>query len=52
MVTVSAEQNGGPLGGDADYQKINFDTRWFTPLGTLGRQARHASAAACSSPSG
>jgi outer membrane protein assembly factor BamA len=36
MITVSAEQNGGPLGGDANYQKVNFDTRWFAPLGTAG----------------
>jgi outer membrane protein insertion porin family len=36
MVSVSAEQNGGPIGGDADYQKLNFDTRWFAPLGTVG----------------
>jgi outer membrane protein insertion porin family len=36
MVNVSVEQNGGPLGGDADYQKVNIDSRWFTPLGTLG----------------
>jgi outer membrane protein insertion porin family len=36
MVTVNLEQNGGPLGGDADYQKLNLDTRWFTPLGRMG----------------
>ena len=36
MVTVSTEQNGGPLGGDGNYQKVNIDTRWFTPLGTVG----------------
>ena len=36
MVSVSAEQNGGPIGGDANYQKVNLDTRWFAPLGTLG----------------
>jgi outer membrane protein insertion porin family len=36
MVSVSAEQNGGPIGGDADYQKLNIDTRWFAPLGTIG----------------
>jgi outer membrane protein insertion porin family len=41
MINVSAEQNGGILGGNADYQKVNFDTRWFTPLGTLG--AKHGS---------
>lgn len=36
MITVSAEQNGGPIGGDANYQKLNLDTRWFAPLGTMG----------------
>ncbi|MGH7524154.1 MAG: outer membrane protein assembly factor BamA [Gemmatimonadales bacterium] len=36
MVTISTEQNGGPLGGDGNYQKVNIDTRWFTPLGTVG----------------
>ncbi|HEY4321155.1 MAG TPA: outer membrane protein assembly factor BamA [Gemmatimonadales bacterium] len=36
MINVNVEQNGGPLGGDADYQKLNIDTRWFTPLGSSG----------------
>ena len=36
MITVTAEQDGGPLGGDANYRKLNFDTKWFAPLGTLG----------------
>ncbi len=36
MITVTAEQNGGPIGGDANYRKLNFDTKWFAPLGTLG----------------
>ena len=36
MITVSAEQDGGPIGGDANYRKLNFDTKWFAPLGTLG----------------
>ena len=40
MLTVSAEQNGGPIGGDANYQKLNFDTRWFAPLGTMGSGKR------------
>jgi outer membrane protein insertion porin family len=37
LVSVNIEQNGGLLGGDGDYQKVNIDTRWFAPLGTLGR---------------
>jgi outer membrane protein insertion porin family len=36
LISANAEQNGGPIGGDANYEKLNFDTRWFTPLGTLG----------------
>jgi outer membrane protein insertion porin family len=36
LVNVSAEQNGGILGGTGDYQKLDLDTRWFTPLGTAG----------------
>ncbi len=36
MVSVATEQNGGILGGDGDYQKVNIDTRWFTPLGSMG----------------
>lgn len=35
-VSVGVEQNGGPLGGTGNYQKIDLDTRWFTPLGRLG----------------
>ncbi len=36
MVQVGVEQNGGPLGGTGDYQKIDLDTRWYAPLGRLG----------------
>lgn len=36
QVSISVEQNGGILGGTGDYQKIDLDTRWYTPLGTLG----------------
>ena len=36
MVSASVEQNGGPIGGDANYEKLTFDTRWFAPLGTVG----------------
>lgn len=34
--TVSMEQNGGILGGTGDYQKIDLESRWYTPLGRLG----------------
>ncbi|MDX2261836.1 MAG: outer membrane protein assembly factor BamA [Gemmatimonadales bacterium] len=36
MVQVGIEQNGGPLGGTGDYQKLDLDTRWYAPLGRLG----------------
>jgi outer membrane protein insertion porin family len=35
-VTVSGEQSGGFLGGTGDYQKIDLEGRWYTPLGRLG----------------
>lgn len=36
MIQAGIEQNGGPLGGTGDYQKLDFDTRWYAPLGRLG----------------
>jgi outer membrane protein insertion porin family len=35
-VTLSAETNGGWLGGTGDYNKFDVEGRWYTPLGTLG----------------
>jgi outer membrane protein insertion porin family len=35
-MTLSAETNGGWLGGTGDYNKIDVDGRWYNPLGTLG----------------
>ena len=35
-MTISAETNGGWLGGTGDYNKIDFDGRWYNQLGTLG----------------
>jgi outer membrane protein insertion porin family len=34
--TVSTEQNGGILGGTGNYQKIDLEGRWYTPLGRAG----------------
>ncbi len=34
--TLSVEQNGGVLGGTGNYQKIDLEGRWYTPLGRLG----------------
>lgn len=36
LVSVGVEQNGGPLGGTGDYQKVDLESRWFTPLGQMG----------------
>ncbi len=36
MVSVGVEQNGGPLGGTGDYQKVDLDTRWYAPIATTG----------------
>lgn len=33
---VSVEANGGLLGGTGDYQKLDLEGRWFTPVGRLG----------------
>ncbi len=35
-MTISAETNGGWLGGTGDYNKIDVDGRWYNQLGTLG----------------
>ena len=34
--TVSAELNGGILGGTGNYRKLDFEGRWYVPLGALG----------------
>ncbi len=36
QATVSGELNGGILGGSGNYFKLDFDGRWYTPLGVLG----------------
>ncbi|MDX2191887.1 MAG: outer membrane protein assembly factor BamA [Gemmatimonadales bacterium] len=36
FTNVSFENVGGPLGGTADYRKVDFDTRFYAPLGQLG----------------
>ncbi len=33
---VSAELNGGILGGTGNYRKVDLEGRWYAPLGTLG----------------
>ncbi|MFI5235013.1 MAG: outer membrane protein assembly factor BamA, partial [Gemmatimonadales bacterium] len=34
--SVGVEQDGGPLGGTGNYQKIDLEGRWYTPLGSAG----------------
>jgi outer membrane protein insertion porin family len=34
--TISGEQSGGILGGTGNYQKVDLEGRWYTPLGRLG----------------
>jgi outer membrane protein insertion porin family len=36
LTQVSGELNGGVLGGTGNYQKIDLEGRWYTPLGSLG----------------
>ncbi|MEO8634795.1 MAG: outer membrane protein assembly factor BamA [Gemmatimonadales bacterium] len=36
LTNVSLEFNGGPLGGTGNYRKIDFEGRYYAPLGTLG----------------
>jgi outer membrane protein insertion porin family len=33
---VTAELNGGVLGGSGNYRKVDLEGRWYTPLGTMG----------------
>ncbi|MGQ0704199.1 MAG: outer membrane protein assembly factor BamA [Gemmatimonadales bacterium] len=35
-LTISGEQNGGVLGGTGNFQKIDLEGRWYTPLGRAG----------------
>lgn len=35
-VTIGGEQNGGVLGGTGNYRKLDFEGRWYTPLGRAG----------------
>jgi outer membrane protein insertion porin family len=35
-ISVGGEQNGGFLQGTGNYQKLDLEGRWFTPLGVAG----------------
>ena len=36
MTNLSAELNGGFLGGTGNYRKVDLEGRWYAPLGSLG----------------
>ncbi|HEY7027255.1 MAG TPA: outer membrane protein assembly factor BamA [Gemmatimonadales bacterium] len=36
LLNGSLEFNGGPLGGTGDYRKVDFEGRWYAPLGSMG----------------
>jgi outer membrane protein insertion porin family len=36
LLNGSVEFNGGPLGGTGDYRKVDFEGRWYAPLGSMG----------------
>ncbi len=36
LTNVSAELNGGFLGGTGNYRKVDLEGRWYAPLGTMG----------------
>lgn len=42
QVSVAVEQNGGILGGTGDYQRVDLESRWYAPLGTLGKRGDFA----------
>lgn len=35
-ITTSVETNGGFLGGSGQYQKVDLEGNWYTPLGSAG----------------
>jgi outer membrane protein insertion porin family len=35
-ITVASETNGGVLGGSGNYQKVDLEGKWYTPLGRAG----------------
>jgi len=35
-ISTGIEQNGGILQGTGDYQKLDLEGRWYTPLGQMG----------------
>jgi outer membrane protein insertion porin family len=37
-MSIGVEQNGGILRGTGNYQKVDLEGKWYTPLGTMGGQ--------------
>lgn len=40
--SVSFRHTGGVLGGDGDYQRIDLNSEWYVPVGTLGASPTNA----------
>jgi outer membrane protein insertion porin family len=40
--SVNLSQTGGVMGGDGNFQKVEFEGRWYAPLGQLGGDATTA----------
>jgi outer membrane protein insertion porin family len=40
MTRLAFEFNGGPLGGTGDYRKLDFEGRYYAPLGSTGGGAK------------
>lgn len=38
MASVGLSHSGGPLGGTGNFQRLEFEGRWYTPLGMLGNR--------------
>lgn len=36
LTNVAVELNGGPLGGTGNYRKIDLESRYYAPLGSMG----------------
>ena len=34
--SISAEQTGGPIGGDGNFQKVTTEAEWWVPAGSFG----------------
>lgn len=42
MTSVGVSQSGGILGGTGNFQRVDLESHWYAPLGTLGGKAAGA----------